>query len=356
MLILLLLALSPIALKLVMGDVTTDKTKKRWYFFLCGVCIVFVMGFRDRFTGTTDTDNYCRVFDSIARYSNFKEYLTKSKLFEDGLFFSEAGFSFFVFFLTRIFSDAQALIFFSSLFITVCTLLFIWKNSLSPAMSILMYITLGLFTFNMNGMRQAMAMSVCALAYEHVKNKKLGKFLVTVFFAMMFHKTAIFFALVYPLSGMKLKFSHVVVFAAVLGAFILFANRFVSIFDDLADKNYSDSEAVEGGGFITVAIYALVIGLSLFFHRDWNKENSLLLLSLSMVGLILYLARYFSIQIYERMSYYFFYALLILLPIFVSNFDGKSRVLVNGIIALLSLFLLMYRINGSVFDGFSLIF
>lgn len=138
------------------------------YLIITGVVIALVMGLRTKYTGSTDTRVYIWRFEDICAFDNFFDYYNLN-LKEEKFFFAESGYYLFTWLLSRITHNEQMLVLTTSCCITFVTCRFIYKNTQDPPMALLIYVCLGLFTFNMSGMRQALAMSICMLAYELVK-------------------------------------------------------------------------------------------------------------------------------------------------------------------------------------------
>ena len=354
MVILVGLAIVPILLRWIMGDVQIDDKKKKWFLFLCGLCIAVIAGLRSKYVGTTDTLNYCTLYERAVRYSSLEKFLKSCNVLEKGLLVSECLFYSFTFFCAKLFPETQFFILITTMIITYSVMRFIYKHSHEVVLSVVMYVCLGLLTFNMNGMRQALAMSICLFAFDFAKEKKLIPFLLIVLLAMLVHKTAIFFAIVYFVAQFKIDWKHMMLFVISIIAFLLLADRLAQIFDGLTDKNYSDVGAFETGGVVTVLIYILTIAFSLVFGWKNRKDGGFsFAIYLTILGLALYFGRYISTQIYERMSYYFFYAVLLLLPQAVTMLKGKEKQVSIVVVNCLSILLFIYRLYGSVFQSFS---
>ena len=80
---------------------------------------------------------------------------------------------------------------------------FIKKNAEYPVESWLIFLSLPSALMMYSGLRQAIAMGICLLAYRFVKEKRLIKFIICVFFASLFHRTALFFLVSYPMYYMN---------------------------------------------------------------------------------------------------------------------------------------------------------
>jgi hypothetical protein len=295
------------------------------------------------------------MFENINPAISFEQFYNNQGRAVESFLLSERGFYFFSWLLAKISRAPQLLIFTTSAFNVFCAYNFIKKNSEDKEISFMAFVCLGSLTFSMNGMRQALAMSICLLSYEFVKKRKLIPFLITVLIAVLFHKTAIVFLPVYFLYKIKFNATGITVVFASLAGFVIFANNIAILFDDIADADYALGAAVESGGFVTIAIYVIcIVAMLMKCKRLKENENVRCAFNMTVFGMIMYSARYFSVQMYERISYYFFFFTFLLL----ANIPKESkyeRVLKEGII-LLSFLLFAYRTNGGSFKNFTLFF
>ncbi|MBR2614403.1 MAG: EpsG family protein [Clostridia bacterium] len=354
MLILLGLSILPSIIKLFMGDVDGNKQKKKLFLILCGLLIVFVVGFRHVNVGTRDTETYWKMYENAMNSSSLKAFLTNHKVFETFFLFSECLFSFFLWALAKIIPNPQILIFITSAFVTISVLCFIFKHSKNTMLSVLMYICLGAMTFNMNGMRQAVAIAICLFAYGFAKDKKLIPFLLIVLIATLVHKSAIFFVVVYFVPYFKLNLKSCLFFALLVIAFILLSDRLAVLFDSFTGEDYGEGESFSSGGYITLLIYILTIIFAFITAKNNKDDKSFsMALFITILGCSLFFARYISTQIYERMSYYFFYGVILLLPQSIETLKDKDKKVMITIVSVLSILLFAYRLYGSVFQNFT---
>lgn len=83
------------------------------------------------------------------------------------------------------------------------------KNSPYPVFSLLLIFIPVFFTTDSGQMRQGLAMAVCYFSYEYIKKRNIWMFLLMVYLAMQFHKSAVVFIPAYwiatiPLNSMKI--------------------------------------------------------------------------------------------------------------------------------------------------------
>ena len=329
-----------------------NKTNTKAYMILCSVALIAIFGLRSRYTGTMDTYAYTLVFEGVKNYPTLGEYLSRMGSFDGFFLFSEGGFHVYTWVATQIFPEAQWFLLLTATVIVCCTASFISRNSEDPAISWIVFVCLGSMTFAMNGMRQALAMSICLLSYRYAKEKKFFRFLVVVLIAVLFHKSAIIFLIVYFMRNMRWDAKHVTVLSAIVIAFIAFADRITFLYDSLADKTYSDEEVFESGGAVTILIYLLAIILFFICSRRKKEPNVFVPLALVVVGVALYLGRFTATQLFERISYYFSYFLMLVFPGIFYDIEEKYRPLLKIGFCLCAILLFAYRINNGAFSDF----
>ena len=171
---------------------------------------------------------------------------------------------------------------------------------------------------------------------------------------MLFHKSAMFFAIVYVISNMQWSWKNVLLLLAAMVVFMMVSDKLILSYDSLTGEDYTYSKTVDSGGFVAVAIYAIAIALTLLISKRLKEQDIFLPLVLSGVGFVLYSGRYFSIHILERMSYYFFYFLMLLYPAAFNELKPRDRLHMRFWFELLAIILFAYRLSNSSFSGFRL--
>ena len=220
-----------------------------------------------------------------------------------------------------------------------------------------------LFPYSLNLLRQSIAVSIVLYSLHFVLNHKLKWFILSVFIAVMFHKTAIIALLIYPVFLLiqgedhkiktNTKISKIQKFATkhgttvswlmiIVSFFVLTQlNRIISAFYMFDNESYSYFYDRLGGQvsllnvFIQIFLLIPVFLIYLINNKYYSyKDNNLkVLFTLTAMGLVLYQARIISTEMY-RVSMYFF----VFLPVFIEktiNLKGKqSRRWLNAFIIL----------------------
>jgi hypothetical protein len=191
----LLYVMSPVIVWILMNIINTksinyDDRRKKNYIIICGIIMALMIGLRYKGVGSGDTAFYYSNWKMMSRvsWSDLPGILQRVDL--------EYGYQIIVWFLSHLFSGGQWLLIFSGVFFSLSVCLFTYRNSKNPVISLMVFNCLGLFNFMVQGLRQAIAMSICLFAYEQCKKKHFIKFILLVAIACLFHASALVFILV----------------------------------------------------------------------------------------------------------------------------------------------------------------
>jgi hypothetical protein len=224
----------------------------------------------------------------------------------------------------------------------ICIFLGIYINQFgsSKIYAVYFYYTIGLFAFSMAGLRQVLAMSICLLAYEAIRKKRMFLFIIIIGVAFLFHKTAIFFLPAYPIARFQWKPKNILIAIVSFGVFLIFYKEFYSsIAERLGYENYVMSSSGNGEIFTVILV---AIGLLGYIYKDRLlrlDSSNLMFLNLHFALIVLWLIR-FIIGTVDRPSFYYLYATIILLDkIFSLRFDDESKDRTNKLILISSLML-----------------
>lgn len=336
------MAFLPLLLIPFFPNVNTDRKQKKYYCIIMGIALILFLALRHKALGSTDTINYYNGMKDAILSKTWNQYYDP-----DG---AELGFQIFVWIISRFVKSPQWIIVFSSVIIVTSVLIFVWRNSKNIPLSVTMYICLGLMTFQMQGMRQALAMSICLFAYEFAKRRKIIPFALLVLLATQFHQTAIVFAVVYVFGYLKLKASHLLLVLSAAGVVTLLSDKIIDFANELFDRNYSNT--VDSGGVIATAIYILIMVFCILASKQPYAEHiDATLFYVLLTGFVCFAMRYFGTLAAERISFYFMFSQIVLLPNTVCDGQIKSsdKGVVNMIVYLLSIALFAYRLAGSDF-------
>ena len=262
-----LILLSLITILAVQND---SKKSKKWQygaFFLPVVCIVLIIGLRNPNMGV-DLDRYLPSFDRLSSYT-WGKVITMPKYLN-----YQKGYVIFNKLIGSIYSDRQFFIFCCALISIVLISVYIFKTSKLPLLSLILYLGLPCFLTVFSALRQAIAISICAIALLFVLNKKPIIFIALVLIASTFHSSALLFLVSYPLFFYKPS-------PAIRGAsvvLLLISYVFREPIFIVLSKLVKDNAVIDNNNSITLflvftAIYVFMIAL---VDRTDKKNTGLL--------------------------------------------------------------------------------
>lgn len=183
--------------------------------------LLFFMALRNQMVGV-DTKFYCAVFQQFQSIP-LKRVFTQAVSLEIGSsweFKVEPGYRLYNKVLSLVFHNNQAVTIVNAVIIAVLVYLLISKYSVSPWLSIWLYLTLGFYQTNMNITRNAIATLLCCNAVPFIFKREWKKYLAVVLFAMTIHiSTAVFIPLYWVLRRFHINTRRIVIF--VVSFFVL---------------------------------------------------------------------------------------------------------------------------------------
>lgn len=218
---------------------------------------------------------------------------------------------------------------------------FIINNSINYYISTVLFLCIGPFYLStMNGMRQALAVSVFAFCLKFIIDRKPIKYFGVLSFFSIFHYSLILMLPLYWL--FKSKINYKVLLLSIPFVILIFRFGLVNNFIQLIGYgNLLDFDSNTLG-----ASYMLFLGISIFIIFITEKikrplENeiinlNMIYLSIYIVVVGLFVDSSMSI-IFTRFNSYFFISLIILVPFVISRF--KERELLNVLVIFISILL-----------------
>lgn len=148
---------------------------------------------------------------SACRYNVGWDYLNYVKIIRQGINLEDDRFELiprYIFYIANKWNFYP----FAFISLTIIQMFFLAKsikqNSSDPALSWLIYVLFPLFFLNdLSTIRQGVAASIVFFSYNYAKNRKIIKFILTISFASLFHKSALYGFIIFPLLLKQLPIS-----------------------------------------------------------------------------------------------------------------------------------------------------
>ena len=298
--------------------------------------LLFVL--RYKYIGA-DTIGYVRFFEKEIRSYSWKQ------LFDADTMRFEIGFRVYTKIISCFSNNYTFYFLINALIIFGILMRFSFKYTQNPFVFFFLFITLGTYHFFETGLRQALAMVICLLAVDFVKNKKLIPFILLVLLAYFFHKSALVFLLIYPLCAIK-KYDWIIFIYAILAVvFVLGFTTFQNFFNQLLGYDYDVEETGNGGIFMLFAVALFAYSFFMTYDKKDKEKTETVILHLSLIAVVFWLLRLIS-RTAERVSYYYIFGLYIYFSQAVKYDKDKLSSLLKWLLVLASLVLFVYRNMG----------
>lgn len=320
-------------LRFFMEDLSEKRAQKK-YLILSAIPIILIMSLRYHIISVvSDTESYYQFYEMASSLSTVD--LFGSSRFEPGYVLFNKAFA-------SIIPNPQFVFFLEALICVSAVSRFIYKNSESPFLGMLFFVTLGTMTFEFTAFRQGIAMSICLFAVEYTKEKRFWLFFALVLIATTFHKTSIVFLPFYWIAHTKPTLRNILMILVFIAGVLFFAPNIVGIGNVLFDMNYGGYIGSDYGGLIPIIIYIITL-IVMLIKKD--KKDNFIFLNMVLVGLIIYVLRYTSLGA-ERISFYFTPAIVVALPDAIESFKGKkARIFLFFSSTSLAILLFFYRLT-----------
>ena len=324
-----------------------QKKKNKYRLTILAILPMFLLFvLRYKYVGV-DTIGYVRFFENDIRRYSFAELLNQD------LMRSEIGYRLYVKAISLL-TESYTVYFLINGFVIFGTLLhFAKKYAENTFVFFFAFMTLGTYQFMETGLRQALAMALCLWAVDFAQNKKLIRFVLMVLLAAGFHKSALLFLIIYPLSLLtKIKINWMVFIYVVLAAVLLVNfTVFQSFFNQLLGYEYEIEETGNGGIFMLFVLVLCVFSLLIMHDKKKEMEGKELLIHLSLLSVIFWVLRLIS-RTAERISIYYMFGLYAYFSQAVCyDKDKIARLLKIGLI-LACLVVFVYRNIGVRYQFF----
>ncbi len=316
----------------------------RKFLVLASVGIILLTGLRSISVGP-DSDAYSSYIYNLHQGM----YLSGYERFEKGFeWFSKA-----IAFMTGNYTIYFLII---AAIIMMCYALLIRRSAQNYFWPIYLYITIGPFVFQLTGLRQAMAMAICAASVIFVQKKKPIPFILLVLLAAQFHTSAYVFLPLYFLGSIRLGSKSFFLFLGGVAG-ILFANeQIISVSNQLLgyDKGYENAP----GGIVSILLYVGTVVLAMLYKDNLFSDNMLksddkkelqqaqyntIVFNMSLISLLMLFMRYWM-RTAERASKYYQIGIILLLANTICSIkDDRTRKVVKAIVGLLAIALFIYR-------------
>lgn len=282
-----------------------------------------------RFQVGIDTVTYEKIFDYIINLPNYSYNI-------------EWGYKILVIFVDKL-GGTQQLVFLIFAFITNYLIYkYIINQSPNYYLSTIIYMCFGpLYLSSMNGMRQALAISVFVFSIKYITEKKPLKYIINLSFFSLFHSSLLLMIPFYWI--LKSKFNYLILFLTLPFVIVLFRIGIVdTLIQAIGYGNLLDFGLITlNAQYVLFLIMAMVITL-IFYNLRVNSDYLRINLSLTYFSMYTILVGLFVNSamniIFTRFNLYFLFSNIVLIPFVIERFKEKNVIKLVLIIVLIIMY------------------
>lgn len=299
-----------------------NQLKERYYtLFICAV-LVFMAAFRSNEVGA-DTEGYRFFYESLSQYSSVQSLIDRYTIYYFGYF----G-------LSKLFYIAgmpvQVWFGFVEAFYLYALLKLINKFSRDKIFSILVFITIGLFSFSLAGLKQTFAMSLMMLAFIYFIDKRYSVSVLLIIITYFTHQAALIFLAAFPFYYIRKTKWFIPLIILLCGLIYAYGYLFMeTMVDVLGNEKWETYLVTESNyTYVTFIFYTVITIIAFLNFKNYNLEepdSAKLILGLSVLGCGLQLLAGISASLF-RLAYLYTPFMMILLPnsVYYANPSNKS--------------------------------
>ena len=211
---------------------------------------------------------------------------------------------------------------------------YIRENSKDYFLSMLIFLTFTFYSLYFSAIRLSIALSILMLSIRYIKQHRPWNFILVVFIAGLFHKTALVFLPVYLLYNFKLdKKKIIIIFSSYLLLFFV-RSYIINFITKFIYSNYT-AELYSSGGEKMLLLLIVMLGIFIYFKDEliYKHRVNQLYINMLMVGIYFQI---FALEIgtLNRVVQYFIFPLMVLIPSFfeTKKYSEKTMYIIKSLI------------------------
>jgi len=308
------------------------------FFFI----LILLLSLRDISIGN-DTANYKYYFELFSKFTLKKVFQTEMDIL----------YVLFNWIVSRFTEDYQ-------IFLTITAIIAIFpiaalycEDRENGFLKLILFINMSIFVMLFSGLRQALAISMGAIAFEFVKRKNFWGFLIFSFIALGFHHTGFMVFLYYPLYHVTFRKKHLwFIIPVVLLVYLFNApifNGVASILNNIFGEKYSVT-IDRTGAYTMLLVFIIFAVLAYVMPKEKSMDRETLGLRNLLVFAVVLQCFAPIHTLAMRMNYYYILFIPIIMPKILrpgqTISDSGARFIKIGLMAFFTIYYLWTTYNS----------
>ena len=291
----------------------TKKGVRKIYIFNCLILLSMVILRNPADINWPDTDNYLAHFIYFAKEESLKTSLMSR--WEPGIIILSKLASY-------ISMEKQFYIVLFGIIILIPIFYMIWKYSNNALFSISVFYAMGFLT-STSIYRQWIAIAILTYSIKYIENRNLKKFLIVIFIAFLFHRTALIFVIAYFIYGIKID-GKIIVGSLAMGITLSFGGKYILRFLNLFARNEQIVSQNGGIKLLIVLWGCVIVAYTVCKENLDDKRVKLPFIMMLIAATIQPLSLTFSIWV--RIVYYFLVYLSLGMPMIIHKLKKDNNI------------------------------
>ena len=136
----------------------------------------------------------------------------------------------------------------------------IYRYSVNPALSCLLFFCFGFYYMDFNELRQAISTGVACYSFRYLLNKQLWKYLLGLGIAVMFHYSAVLLLpMVIVIYLDRIKVVHVMFTALLFFVIMYLSTLLLDTMNAVISIQYDEEDGTGGWGLLLLQVFTLVL-------------------------------------------------------------------------------------------------
>ena len=255
--------------------------KENFYALIICIVLIVMAAFRSDAVGA-DTMGYRSNYMNMGNFHSFQDLVDRFSLYYMGYYIPSK-----LFHLVGL--PVQVWFGFLEAFYLFALMKLVNRFSKDKIFSLLVFVTIGLFSFSLAGLKQTLAMSLMMLAFVAFVEKKYWLTALLVFLTYYTHQSALIFLGAFLLYFLK-KGRWLILAAIVVSVSIYFYGYFylVNMVDLIENEQWEKYLTTESGysyvTFIFLSVITLIAGLNMKNYSEAEPHNSRYFLASSIIA------------------------------------------------------------------------
>lgn len=276
--------------------------------------LIFIGSVRGLDIGT-DTSNYYDMYNIINNDPNGINYIIR---------FVEPGWVFLNYACGLLFDNYRSVIYIGMFLVLTPLFITIWKKKHNPFLVLFYYVALYFYYNSFNITRQMIAISIILFCFDYLERKKMKKFIVGVFFAMLFHYSAII-CLFHIWIVKKIKINIIYAITILCSTYILGLYVIPSLISYIPIVGHYSAYIMDAQSNGSITRFLLNM-FFVFIIAICETRKIKLYLNIFFIGIVIYNLFAFSSAV-GRLALYFTCTQLFLYPTMTSRYKLNNYIL-----------------------------